>query len=187
MHRPAPSSAHSATPAALLAPQSDGLRDALSELPPSSEKLTFSFSPPSEARAGASGARYGTFGARRGGEAGEGEGEEEEEEEVPVFRIESVGTMGSTEVRPSLSLVLRRTDPADADLVAPCPSARAQMDYTDDKDVLETFECEYPIRNTCVWLFPPFPSLLPSPPPPSLPSLPRTPGPPAHRPGEGSA
>ncbi|TNY21469.1 Rad1/Rec1/Rad17 [Rhodotorula diobovata] len=99
--------------------KSDGLRDALSELPPSSEKLTFSFSPPSEARAGASGARYGTFGARRGGEAGEGEGEEEEEEEVPVFRIESVGTMGSTE-----------------------------MDYTDDKDVLETFECEYPIRNT---------------------------------------
>ena len=24
------------------------------------------------------------------------------------------------------------------------------MDYTDDKDVLEAFECEHPIRNTCV-------------------------------------
>ncbi|BGP52426.1 checkpoint clamp complex protein Rad1 [Rhodotorula kratochvilovae] len=85
--------------------KSDGLRDALSELPPSSEKLTFSFSPPSAARGGASG-RYGTL-------------DRDEEEEVPLFRIESVGTLGSTE-----------------------------MDYTDDKDVLETFECEFPIRNT---------------------------------------
>ncbi|KPV72745.1 uncharacterized protein RHOBADRAFT_55438 [Rhodotorula graminis WP1] len=93
--------------------KSDGLRDALAELPPSSEKLTFSFSPPSETHAGAgSNARYGSF-------AGRGAGGADEEEEVPVFRIESVGTMGSTE-----------------------------MDYADDKDVLEAFECEHPIRNT---------------------------------------
>ncbi|GAA5847550.1 hypothetical protein JCM9279_005290 [Rhodotorula babjevae] len=95
--------------------KSDGLRDALAELPPSSEKLTFSFSPPSETHVGAgSNARYGSFAGRGAGGAAD-----DDDEEVPVFRIESVGTMGSTE-----------------------------MDYTDDKDVLEAFECEHPIRNT---------------------------------------
>ncbi|GAA5821102.1 hypothetical protein JCM3770_005518 [Rhodotorula araucariae] len=93
--------------------KSEGLRDALSELPPSSEKLTFSFSPPAAARRGAgTGGPYGTHDR-------DGAGDDNDEDDVPLFRIESVGTLGSTE-----------------------------MDYTDDKDVLEAFECDFPIRNT---------------------------------------
>ncbi|GJN94659.1 hypothetical protein Rhopal_007742-T1 [Rhodotorula paludigena] len=92
--------------------KSDWLRDALAELPPSSEKLTISFSPPQDSRARGRGGRYRYDDSFDGGNDGE-------EEEVPLFRIESVGTMGSTE-----------------------------MDYSDDKDVLEAFECDHPLRNT---------------------------------------
>ncbi|GAA5920386.1 hypothetical protein JCM1841_003367 [Sporobolomyces salmonicolor] len=98
--------------------KSEWLRDALLELPPSSEKLTISFSPVGHRRATPSN-RYRSRPRREGmGQHDEGGGEADEDE-VPLFRLESVGTLGSTE-----------------------------MDYSDDRDILEVFECEFPIRNT---------------------------------------
>ncbi|CEQ40850.1 SPOSA6832_02507 [Sporobolomyces salmonicolor] len=98
--------------------KSEWLRDALLELPPSSEKLTISFSPVGHRRATPSN-RYRSRSRREGmGQHDEGGGEADEDE-VPLFRLESVGTLGSTE-----------------------------MDYSDDRDILEVFECEFPIRNT---------------------------------------
>ncbi|BGP58653.1 checkpoint clamp complex protein Rad1 [Rhodotorula sphaerocarpa] len=125
--------------------KSDWLRDALLEVPSSSEKLSISFAPSdanevryrqrqakrarasarrrskSEGR-GAAGSRTGVLSGdendKEGGAVQEHE-EDEEEEEVPLFRLESTGPMGSTE-----------------------------MDYSDDKDVLEVFECEQSLRNS---------------------------------------
>ncbi|GAA5858210.1 hypothetical protein JCM8547_005692 [Rhodosporidiobolus lusitaniae] len=97
--------------------KSEWLRDALLELPPSSEKLSISFAPPhlvSRARGGGQAGRY-----RREGTEMDVDDRQEEEEEVPLFRLESTGTLGSTE-----------------------------MDYSDDRDVLEVFECDQPVRNT---------------------------------------
>ncbi|GAA5911344.1 hypothetical protein JCM5296_007331 [Sporobolomyces johnsonii] len=97
--------------------RSEWLRDALLELPPSSEKLSISFSPAGHRRAAPS----NRYRSRRDGmdQDDEGGGGEADEDEVPLFRLESVGTLGSTE-----------------------------MDYSDDRDILEVFECEFPIRNT---------------------------------------
>ncbi|GAA5993436.1 hypothetical protein JCM10908_002189 [Rhodotorula pacifica] len=109
--------------------KSDWLSDALLEVPSSSEKLSISFSPSdaNEDRYRQRGRARPRKRERRDAGAGEGasdreeddEEEEEEEEEVPLFRLESVGPMGSTE-----------------------------MDYSDDKDVLEIFECEQALRNS---------------------------------------
>lgn len=111
-------------------PQSDWLRDALLEVPSSSEKLSISFAPSdaneeryrqrqakrarasarrrskSEGR-GAAGSRTGVLSGdendEEGGAVQEHE-EDEEEEEVPLFRLESTGPMGSTEVSSLVSL-----------------------------------------------------------------------------------
>ncbi|GAA5861601.1 hypothetical protein JCM1840_005201 [Sporobolomyces johnsonii] len=96
--------------------KSEWLRDALLELPPSSEKLSISFSPAGHRRAAPSN-RYRS--RRDGMEQDDEGGGEADEDEVPLFRLESVGTLGSTE-----------------------------MDYSDDRDILEVFECEFPMRNT---------------------------------------
>ncbi|EGU11767.1 Proteophosphoglycan ppg4 [Rhodotorula toruloides ATCC 204091] len=84
--------------------KSEWLRDALLEVPSSSEKLAISFFPEDHARTN----YHADDPTMRN-----------EEEEVPLFRLESVGPMGITE-----------------------------MDYSEDKDVLEVFECEHPIRNS---------------------------------------
>ncbi|BGP21082.1 checkpoint clamp complex protein Rad1 [Rhodosporidiobolus nylandii] len=100
---------------------SEWLRDALADLPPSSEKLTISFAPPhlvSHAQANTGRYKRRRLGSEGFDQDGEEEGQEGDEE-VPLFRLESVGTMGSTE-----------------------------LDYTDDKDVLEVFECEQAVRNS---------------------------------------
>ncbi|GAA5898009.1 uncharacterized protein JCM6883_000891 [Sporobolomyces salmoneus] len=86
--------------------KSEWLRDALLELPPTSDKLTITFSPPPERD------EYD----QPDGEGGAGEGEEEQ---VPLFRLEATGANGSTE-----------------------------MDYGDNPDILEVFECDNPIRNS---------------------------------------
>ncbi|GAA6009870.1 hypothetical protein JCM10207_002140 [Rhodosporidiobolus poonsookiae] len=97
--------------------KSEWLRDALAELPASSDKLSISFAPPS---AGGSASDRSQYKRRRVDDGfGEQEEEEEEEERAPLFRLESTGTMGSTE-----------------------------MDYSDDHAVLEVFECDAPCRNT---------------------------------------
>ncbi|GAA5970331.1 hypothetical protein JCM11641_001666 [Rhodosporidiobolus odoratus] len=98
--------------------KSEWLRDALHELPPSSERLTISFAPPHLVHH----AGTNRYKRRRRDSPSSGEdlgGDEDEGEEVPLFRLESTGTLGSTE-----------------------------MDYSDDKDVLEIFECQEPTRNT---------------------------------------
>jgi cell cycle checkpoint protein len=74
--------------------KSSWLRDALSELDPSYEKLTFMACPPPDA------------GKPRKDTASN-----------PLFRILAVGAYGSTE-----------------------------MDYPDDREVLETFQCEEPVK-----------------------------------------
>ncbi|GAA5947727.1 hypothetical protein JCM3765_001054 [Sporobolomyces pararoseus] len=84
--------------------KSEWLRDALLELPPTSEKLTISFSPAPEPP---------------DEEEEEERQEEEEEEPVPLFRLEATGANGSTE-----------------------------MDYSENPDILEVFECDTPIRNS---------------------------------------
>jgi hypothetical protein len=92
----------------ILSLQSEWLRDALLELPPSSEKLTISFAPPHlVSHTHAQQERYKR--QRREDSLGfemrdTGEQPEEEEEEVPLFRLESTGTLGSTEVRYFLSI-----------------------------------------------------------------------------------
>ncbi|GAA5836231.1 hypothetical protein JCM5353_002650 [Sporobolomyces roseus] len=80
--------------------KSEWLRDALLELPPSSEKLSISFSPIKD-------------------QVDEDEQGVDEEDVIPLFRLEATGAAGSTE-----------------------------MDYSDNKDILEVFECENPIRNS---------------------------------------
>lgn len=69
-----------------------------------------------------------------------------------MFRLESVGPMGSTEVchDPMAKMMRRRLT-----WLVPIASLDplrllAQMDYSDDKDVLEIFECEQALRNSCV-------------------------------------
>ncbi|GAA5876398.1 hypothetical protein JCM3774_005320 [Rhodotorula dairenensis] len=107
--------------------KSDWLRDALLEVPTSSEKLSVSFSPSdaNEDRYRRRERSRRRKRERRDGREMDGEGAEEEDDEddededVPLFRLESVGPMGSTE-----------------------------MDYSDDKDVLEIFECEEALRNS---------------------------------------
>ncbi|GAA5957389.1 hypothetical protein JCM8115_006975 [Rhodotorula mucilaginosa] len=110
--------------------KSDWLHDALLEVPTSSEKLSISFSP-SDAnedryrRQERNRRRKRETRRQQAGPEGLDEDDEEEQEvddddeEVPLFRLESVGPMGSTE-----------------------------MDYSDDKDVLEIFECEQALRNS---------------------------------------
>ncbi|KAJ6546926.1 Rad1/Rec1/Rad17 [Mycena capillaripes] len=78
--------------------KSSWLRDALSELDPSCEKLTFIGHPSPEAANGKQ---------RQRPRAANG---------MPMLRIQAAGTFGSTE-----------------------------MDYPDDRDVLETFECTRPV------------------------------------------
>ncbi|KAK2460638.1 hypothetical protein APHAL10511_007108 [Amanita phalloides] len=76
--------------------KSSWLRDALMELDPSCEKITFISNPPTESTAG--------IGRRKSSEK-------------PILRIQAEGSFGST-----------------------------QMDYPNDKDVLETFECVMPLE-----------------------------------------
>jgi len=66
-----------------LVDQSEWLRDALLELPPTSEKLTISFSPAPEED-------MDDYDQQ----------ERDEEESVPLFRLEAAGANGSTEVSP---------------------------------------------------------------------------------------
>ncbi|KAH0584433.1 Cell cycle checkpoint protein RAD1 [Termitomyces sp. J132] len=80
--------------------KSSWLRDALSELDPSFDKLTFIGSPPPEAEDLTS----------RGGQMSRAV-------EKPMLRIQAAGTFGSTE-----------------------------MDYPNDREVLETFECKEIVR-----------------------------------------
>ncbi|KAJ7184396.1 Rad1/Rec1/Rad17 [Mycena filopes] len=82
--------------------KSSWLRDALSELDPSCDKLTFIGNPPPEtANANANGRQRQQPRAATA---------------TPMLRIQAAGTFGSTE-----------------------------MDYPDDRDVLETFECTRPV------------------------------------------
>ncbi|KAF8655860.1 hypothetical protein AX16_002943 [Volvariella volvacea WC 439] len=83
--------------------KSSWLRDALSELDPSCEKLTFIGNPPPAAQAGAA------QGRRRG----------PLRDAQPMLRIQADGTFGSTE-----------------------------MDYPNDREVLETFECKREVSFT---------------------------------------
>ncbi|KAJ7611609.1 Rad1/Rec1/Rad17 [Roridomyces roridus] len=85
--------------------KSSWLRDALSELDPSCEKLTFVGNPPPTGGAAAPGRQRPHPRAANGN--------------TPMLRIQAVGTFGSTE-----------------------------MDYPNDRDVLETFECTKPISFT---------------------------------------
>ncbi|KAG6898234.1 hypothetical protein C0992_002248 [Termitomyces sp. T32_za158] len=80
--------------------QSSWLRDALSELDPSFDKLTFIGSPPPEMETSTSRERQKLRVA-----------------EKPMLRIQAAGTFGSTE-----------------------------MDYPNDREVLETFECKENVR-----------------------------------------
>ncbi|GAA5887034.1 hypothetical protein JCM6882_009426 [Rhodosporidiobolus microsporus] len=99
--------------------KSEWLRDALLELPASSEKVSISFAPPHLVDRGRGAAkRLRRVDSMRFEQEEDDEGEGEEEE-VPLFRLESTGIMGSTE-----------------------------MDYSDDRDVLEVFECNQPLRNS---------------------------------------
>ncbi|KAJ3815398.1 Rad1/Rec1/Rad17 [Lentinula lateritia] len=82
--------------------QSSWLRDALSELDPSCDKLTFVGNPSNVPDVGAHTAR---------------ERQRARMQAQPNFRIEATGTFGNTE-----------------------------MDYPNDRDVLESFECEAPVR-----------------------------------------
>ena len=79
-----------------FASQSEWLRDAFLELDPSSEKVAFVFSSPDQQRTGLPYNRYAGSRKRRGNTAGEGD--EEEGEYRSIFRLEAVGTLGSTEV-----------------------------------------------------------------------------------------
>ncbi|THU96335.1 Rad1-domain-containing protein [Dendrothele bispora CBS 962.96] len=81
--------------------KSSWLRDALSELDPSCEKITFIGNPPVVPDSNATAKQK--MKARLEGK--------------PIFRLEATGTFGSTE-----------------------------MDYPDDKEVLESFECVQPVR-----------------------------------------
>ncbi|KAL8278047.1 hypothetical protein RQP46_009507 [Phenoliferia psychrophenolica] len=87
--------------------KSEWLRDAFNEIDPSSEKITITFSPAEYAPTPYN--RYAN--AKRLGD--------DEAEGSPTFRLESHGTLGSSE-----------------------------MDYPNDRDVLETFDCQYPIKNS---------------------------------------
>ncbi|GAA5935409.1 Rad17p [Sporobolomyces koalae] len=78
--------------------KSEWLSDALHELPPTSDKLSISFSPAPEVM-------Y--------------DEDRRDEDQTPLFRLEATGAIGSTE-----------------------------MDYSDNRDILEVFECESPIRNS---------------------------------------
>ncbi|ORY37884.1 Rad1/Rec1/Rad17 [Leucosporidium creatinivorum] len=96
--------------------KSEWLRDAFLELDPSSEKVAFMFSPAGNAPMPYN--RYASSHRRRGGHGGDMD--DDEDVEVPsIFRLEAIGTLGSTE-----------------------------MDYPNDKDVLETFECFQPTSNS---------------------------------------
>ncbi|SGY90573.1 BQ5605_C039g11816 [Microbotryum silenes-dioicae] len=90
--------------------QSGWLADAFSELDPSSDRVSFSFSPSNQASTRSKYNRYATEDRLA---------DSSQENEAPLFRLESVGDLGSTE-----------------------------MDYPNDKDVLETFECQGPMRNS---------------------------------------
>ncbi|SCZ96551.1 BZ3500_MvSof-1268-A1-R1_Chr8-2g10290 [Microbotryum saponariae] len=90
--------------------KSGWLADAFSELDPSSDRVSFSFSPSNQASTRSNYNRYATE---------ERLVDSSQEIEAPLFRLESVGDLGSTE-----------------------------MDYPNDKDVLETFECQGPMRNS---------------------------------------
>lgn len=136
--------------------KSDWLRDALLEVPSSSEKLSISFSP-SDAnedryrrrdQARRSGKRRNMGGA--GGREAEDEAEpyDDDEEEVPLFRLESVGPMGSTEVSRVAVLVSILASIRPAVDRSSLFRINSQMDYSDDKDVLEIFECEQALRNS---------------------------------------
>lgn len=77
--------------------QSEWLRDAFNELDPSSEKVAFMFSPSENAPMPYN--RFASSNRRRTGRDAGG-GEDDEELEVPpIFRLEAIGTLGSTEVR----------------------------------------------------------------------------------------
>ncbi|RDB24017.1 Cell cycle checkpoint protein RAD1 [Hypsizygus marmoreus] len=80
--------------------KSSWLRDALSELDPSFDKLTFIGNPPPDAEATTSRQK-----------------QRPRDNEKPMLRIQAAGTFGSTE-----------------------------MDYPNDRDVLETFECTRSVR-----------------------------------------
>ncbi|KAG2020730.1 hypothetical protein CC2G_006038 [Coprinopsis cinerea AmutBmut pab1-1] len=86
--------------------KSSWLRDALSELDPSCEKLTFIGNPPIEGTSGADG-------------AGKRAQKKPRAPSAPLFRIQADGTFGSTE-----------------------------MDYPNDREVLETFECTQTVQFT---------------------------------------
>ncbi|SCV67375.1 BQ2448_6021 [Microbotryum intermedium] len=90
--------------------KSEWLADAFTELDPSSDRVSFSFSPSNQASIPSTYNRYATGGRDHDSSMGD---------EAPLFRLESVGDLGSTE-----------------------------MDYPNDKDVLETFECQGPMRNS---------------------------------------
>ncbi|KDE06276.1 hypothetical protein MVLG_03435 [Microbotryum lychnidis-dioicae p1A1 Lamole] len=90
--------------------KSGWLADAFSELDPSSDRVSFSFSPSNQASTRSKYNRYATEDRLA---------DSSQENEAPLFRLESVGDLGSTE-----------------------------MDYPNDKDVLETFECQGPMRNS---------------------------------------
>lgn len=61
---------------------------------------------------------------------------------MPIFRLEAMGILGSTEVSSFLSICDKPSL-----LIVHC--VVEQMDYPDDREVLETFECTAgPIRNT---------------------------------------
>lgn len=97
-------------------PQSSWLRDALSELDPSYDKITLIGNPPDQNPRSRS-ARAPI---------------------KPMLRIQAAGTFGSTEV--GLPFHIRRTKSKN----------HHQLDYPNDREVLETFECSQNVKFTYV-------------------------------------
>ncbi|KAK4048905.1 checkpoint clamp complex protein Rad1 [Microbotryomycetes sp. JL201] len=95
--------------------KSEWLRDAFGELEPTSQKVVFHFSPPDK-HAPAAYNRYRGQNQHRTGQDGNADNTDGGRS---IFRLESVGTLGSTE-----------------------------MDYPNDRDVLETYECLQNVSNS---------------------------------------
>ncbi|KAM0787227.1 hypothetical protein ACM66B_006465 [Microbotryomycetes sp. NB124-2] len=94
--------------------KSEWLRDAFGELEPTSQKVVFHFSPPDK-HAPTAYNRYRGPKQQQNGNAND----DDDEVGRSIFRLESVGTLGS-----------------------------AEMDYPNDRDVLETYECLQDVSNS---------------------------------------
>ncbi|KAK4053338.1 checkpoint clamp complex protein Rad1 [Microbotryomycetes sp. JL221] len=100
--------------------KSEWLRDAFLELEPTSQKVVFHFSPPDKRGPVAYNRYRGVRPQQDDGDQGDGHNNNNVKAvQHSIFRLESIGTLGSTE-----------------------------MDYPNDRDVLETYECFEDISNS---------------------------------------